>query len=200
MSDVLLLRPGELGGLVTMGEAIDAVSAAYGGATEYPVINAPRRRVHSPDGVRISSFPGGVHALGVIGSQTRAELVRQEEGQHVQDEEHGDRVDELATIHPAGHPPVGGHGAEQQQGLPRCRVALPFGSVRRGQDQRLTHRLDDVVGGEDQEHVESEQEHHTALAPAHVGEETEESLERAAVAFLDLRRQVRSHGDSSTGD
>jgi len=81
MSDVLLLRPGELGGLVTMGEAIDAVSAAYGGATEYPVINAPRRRVHSPDGVRISSFPGGVHALGVIGSQTRAELVRQEEGQ-----------------------------------------------------------------------------------------------------------------------
>jgi ornithine cyclodeaminase/alanine dehydrogenase-like protein (mu-crystallin family) len=44
------------------------------------VINAPRRRVHSPDGVRVSSFPGGVHGLGVIGSQVRAELVRQSEG------------------------------------------------------------------------------------------------------------------------
>ncbi|MYZ47115.1 ornithine cyclodeaminase family protein [Propylenella binzhouense] len=75
MSEVLLLRPNELLGLVSMAEAIDAVAAAYAGGSEYPVINAPRRRVHSPEGVRVSNFPGGVHALGVIGSQTRAELV-----------------------------------------------------------------------------------------------------------------------------
>lgn len=85
MSEVLLLRPAELHGLVSMAEAIDAVGQAYAGATDYPVINAPRRRVHSPDGVRISSFPGGVHALGVIGSQTRAELVRQQDGHQFYD-------------------------------------------------------------------------------------------------------------------
>ncbi|MGQ7792462.1 ornithine cyclodeaminase family protein [Faunimonas sp. B44] len=80
MSEILLLRPHELLGLVGMAEAIDAVAAAYAGGSEYPVINAPRRRVHSPEGVRVSNFPGGVHALGVIGSQTRAELVGHGEG------------------------------------------------------------------------------------------------------------------------
>lgn len=85
----VLLRPHELHGLVDMKSAIDAVREAYRGATEYPVINAPRRRVHAPSGVRVSNFPGGVHALGVIGSGTRAELVRQAEGtQHYDFREH----------------------------------------------------------------------------------------------------------------
>jgi ornithine cyclodeaminase/alanine dehydrogenase-like protein (mu-crystallin family) len=74
---VLLLMPEEIQDLVTMKEAIDAVELGYQGGSEFPVINAPRRRVHSPDGVRISSFPGGVHGMGVIGSATRAELVKQ---------------------------------------------------------------------------------------------------------------------------
>jgi len=81
----VLLRPHELHGLVDMKSAIDAVCEAYRGATEYPVINAPRRRVHAPSGVRVSNFPGGVHALGVIGSGTRAELVRQAEGNQYYD-------------------------------------------------------------------------------------------------------------------
>jgi ornithine cyclodeaminase/alanine dehydrogenase-like protein (mu-crystallin family) len=76
----ILLRPKDLEGLVDMKSAIDGVCEAYRGGTEFPVINAPRRRVHSPAGVRVSNFPGGVHALGVIGSGTRAELVRQTEG------------------------------------------------------------------------------------------------------------------------
>ena len=76
---VLLLRPDELQGLVTMDEAIDAIEQGYREAVEFPVINAPRRRVHSPAGVRVSSFPGGVHGLGVIGAATRAELVQQTE-------------------------------------------------------------------------------------------------------------------------
>ena len=58
---VLLLRPADLRGLVGMEEAIDVIERGYAEAAAYPVINAPRRRVHSPDGVRVSSFPGGVH-------------------------------------------------------------------------------------------------------------------------------------------
>jgi alanine dehydrogenase len=76
---VLVLKPADLNGLLSMKEAIDAVAAAYKETTEYPVVNAPRRRVHSPAGVRISNFPGGVHSLGVMGSGTRAELVKQDE-------------------------------------------------------------------------------------------------------------------------
>lgn len=75
---VLLLKPSDLQGLVGMKDAIDAIEQGYRESTEFPVINAPRRRVHSPAGVRVSNFPGGVHALGVIGAQVRAELVVQE--------------------------------------------------------------------------------------------------------------------------
>jgi len=68
---VLLLRPDELQGLVSMKEAIDIVEQGYREALAYPAIAAPRRRVHSPAGVRISNFPGGVHGLGVIGAGQR---------------------------------------------------------------------------------------------------------------------------------
>lgn len=74
----LLLRPEEIQDLVDMTETIDAVEKGYAGSHEFPVINAPRRRVHSPAGVRISNFPGGVHDMGVIGAASRAELVVQE--------------------------------------------------------------------------------------------------------------------------
>ena len=73
----LLLRPHDLKGLISMREAIDVVEKGYRGITEFPVINAPRRRVHSPAGVRISNFPGGVHSLGVIGAGVRSDLVQQ---------------------------------------------------------------------------------------------------------------------------
>lgn len=79
--EFLLLKPEDLDGLVSMRDAINAVEKGYAGAQAFPVINAPRRRVHSPVGVRVSNFPGGVHELGVIGSATRAELVKQE-GDH----------------------------------------------------------------------------------------------------------------------
>jgi alanine dehydrogenase len=74
---VLRLKPEDIQDLVSMKEAIDAVELGYKGGSEFPVINAPRRRVHSPEGVRISNFPGGIQAMGVIGSATRAELVEQ---------------------------------------------------------------------------------------------------------------------------
>ena len=75
---VLILKPEDLQGLVSMKDAIDAVEQGYKESTEFPVINGPRRRVHSPAGVRVSNFPGGVHQLGVMGAQVRAELVVQE--------------------------------------------------------------------------------------------------------------------------
>ena len=68
---VLLLRPHELQGLVTMKEAIDIVEQGYREARSYPAISAPRRRVHSLEGVRVSNFPGGIHGLGVIGTGER---------------------------------------------------------------------------------------------------------------------------------
>ena len=76
----LLLRPQDLKNLLTMKEAIDLVEESYRGIKEFPVINAPRRRVHSPSGVRVSTFPGGVPSLGVIGAGIRADLVAQQEG------------------------------------------------------------------------------------------------------------------------
>jgi len=69
--DVLLLRPEELQGLVSMKEAIEIVEQGYREALSYPAIAAPRRRVHSPGGVRVSNFPGGIHGLGVIGTGER---------------------------------------------------------------------------------------------------------------------------------
>jgi ornithine cyclodeaminase len=72
---VLILRPQDLVDVVTMGEAIDLVEQGYREASEFPLINAPRRRVHSRKNVRVSSFPGGIDGLGVIGSLTRAESV-----------------------------------------------------------------------------------------------------------------------------
>lgn len=72
----LLLRPQDVEGLVGMAEAIDIIDLAYKSAAEYPVINSPRRRVHSPAGVRISTFAGGVHELGVIGINEHTEVVK----------------------------------------------------------------------------------------------------------------------------
>lgn len=72
---ILLLRPQDVKGLITVEEAIDLIEQGYREAQDFPLINAPRRRVHSPEGVRVSNFPGGVSGLGVIGSLTRAESV-----------------------------------------------------------------------------------------------------------------------------
>jgi len=72
---ILFLGPDEINGLLTMEEAMAAIEQGYREADEYPIVSAPRRRVHSPDGVRVSNFPGGVPGLGVMGSLTRAESV-----------------------------------------------------------------------------------------------------------------------------
>src|SRR5258707_1213240 len=73
--DVLLLRPQEIKDVIDIKQAIDLVEQGYREAQGFPIINAPRRRVHSRDNVQISNFPGGVDGLGVIGSLTRGEQV-----------------------------------------------------------------------------------------------------------------------------
>ncbi len=75
--EVLLLRPEELQGLVTMADAIDIVAQGYLETITYPAMAAPRRRVHSPADVRVSNFPGGIHAMGVIGTGTRPDKINQ---------------------------------------------------------------------------------------------------------------------------
>lgn len=77
-NSILFLGPDEIKGLITMEEAVAAIEQGYREADEFPIVNAPRRRVHSPDGVRVSNFPGGIPGLGVIGSLTRAEKVAHE--------------------------------------------------------------------------------------------------------------------------
>ena len=73
--DVLLLRPQDITDVIDIRQAIDLVEQGYREAQGFPIINAPRRRVHSKNNVRISSFPGGIDGLGVIGSLTRGEQV-----------------------------------------------------------------------------------------------------------------------------
>ena len=72
---VLFLGPTEIKGMITMAEAVAAIEQGYREAEDFPLVNAPRRRVHSPDGVRVSNFPGGIPGLGVIGSLTRGETL-----------------------------------------------------------------------------------------------------------------------------
>ena len=67
---ILFLGPHEIKGLITMEEAIEAIAQGYEEADEFPIVNAPRRRVHSPDNVRISNFPGGIPGLGNVTSMT----------------------------------------------------------------------------------------------------------------------------------
>ena len=54
MIQPLLIQPDELRGAVTMAEAIEAVKESFREWGENPDINAPRRRIHIPTGVRVS--------------------------------------------------------------------------------------------------------------------------------------------------
>jgi ornithine cyclodeaminase/alanine dehydrogenase-like protein (mu-crystallin family) len=80
---VLLLLPQDIKDVITVEEATDLVEQGYRESTINPLINAPRRRVHSKKNVRISNFPGGVDGLGVIGSLTRGESLSHDPKQQI---------------------------------------------------------------------------------------------------------------------
>ena len=66
----LLVQPDEIRGIVTMAQAVEAVRAGFREWGENPQINAPRRRIHIPTGVRVSVHQGGVPAAGATGLMT----------------------------------------------------------------------------------------------------------------------------------
>lgn len=72
----LLVVPTEIRGIVTMAEAVDAVRLGFREWGENPQLNAPRRRIHTPTGVRVSVHQGGVPAAKATGLMTHCEWVK----------------------------------------------------------------------------------------------------------------------------
>jgi ornithine cyclodeaminase len=72
----LLVSPQELRGIVTMAEAVEAVRLGFREWGEDPQLNAPRRRIHLPTGVRVSVHQGGVPAAKASGLMTHCEWVK----------------------------------------------------------------------------------------------------------------------------
>lgn len=72
----LLVSPQEIRGVVTMAEAVEAVRLGFREWGENPQLNAPRRRIHIPSGVRVSVHQGGVPAAKATGLMTHCEWVK----------------------------------------------------------------------------------------------------------------------------
>ena len=72
----LLVSPQEIRGIVFMAEAVEAVRLGFREWGENPQLNAPRRRIHIPTGVRVSVHQGGVPAAKVTGLMTHCEWVK----------------------------------------------------------------------------------------------------------------------------
>ncbi|HEY3151265.1 MAG TPA: hypothetical protein VGK65_06340, partial [Candidatus Binatia bacterium] len=72
----LLVCPDEIRGIVTMAEAVEAVRLGFREWGENPHLNAPRRRIHIPTGVRVSVHQGGVPAAKTTGLMTHCEWVK----------------------------------------------------------------------------------------------------------------------------
>jgi alanine dehydrogenase len=72
----ILISPHEIRGIVTMAEAVEAVRLGFREWGENPQLNAPRRRIHIPSGVRVSVHQGGVPAAKATGLMTHCEWVQ----------------------------------------------------------------------------------------------------------------------------
>ena len=71
----LLIRAEDVNGLLTIEDAIDAVEAGFREWGKNPELNAPRKRIMTPEGVRVSVHPGGIPSLGGIGVLAHSEHV-----------------------------------------------------------------------------------------------------------------------------
>jgi ornithine cyclodeaminase len=76
MMKTLLVQPEEIKGVITMRQAVEAVRAGFRAWGENPQLNAPRRRIHIPTGVRVSVHQGGVPVAGATGLMTHCEWVK----------------------------------------------------------------------------------------------------------------------------
>jgi len=72
----ILVLPREIRGIVGMEAAVDAVRTGFREWGENPQLNAPRRRIHIPTGVRVSVHQGGVPAAQATGLMTHCEWVK----------------------------------------------------------------------------------------------------------------------------
>jgi len=70
---VLVLRPEEIDGLITMQEAIDVVREGFRQWQEHPDFSEVRHRTHMPSNVRVSVHQGGLSSVGVTGLMTHCE-------------------------------------------------------------------------------------------------------------------------------
>jgi ornithine cyclodeaminase len=64
---MLLLRPDDIRGLITVSEAITAVELGFREWSDNRELNQPRHRVHVPSGVRVSVHQGASPQAGVSG-------------------------------------------------------------------------------------------------------------------------------------
>jgi ornithine cyclodeaminase/alanine dehydrogenase-like protein (mu-crystallin family) len=70
---VLVLRPEEIDGLITMKEAIHVVEEGFRQWTSHPDFSDVRHRTHMPSNVRVSVHQGGLPSVGVTGLMTHCE-------------------------------------------------------------------------------------------------------------------------------
>ena len=71
---MLILRPDEVEGLLTMAEAVDAVEKAFGDWGAHAEINFARRRLHFGD-ARPCSMPAALPSRGKIGLRIQSEIL-----------------------------------------------------------------------------------------------------------------------------
>ena len=74
---VRLMRPEELKGIIPYKEAITVVETAFREWGRNPVLNNPRQRTHTPEGVRVSIHHGAAPFLGMTGYMSHCELLKQ---------------------------------------------------------------------------------------------------------------------------
>ena len=74
---VRLVQPEELKGIIPYKEAIEVVEKAFREWGKNPVLNNPRQRTHTPDGVRVSIHHGAAPFLGMTGYMSHCELLKQ---------------------------------------------------------------------------------------------------------------------------
>ncbi len=72
---VRILQPQDLVDLVPLDEALSAIREAFRDFGAESILNAPRRRVHTSEGLRISAHQGIAPSSGVGGILTHAEFV-----------------------------------------------------------------------------------------------------------------------------
>jgi len=73
---VLVLRPEEIDGLITMKEAIEVVREGFVQWDKHPDFSEVRHRTHVPSNVRVSVHQGGLPSMGVTGLMTHCEWTR----------------------------------------------------------------------------------------------------------------------------